>query len=57
MTRDRLLELAREAGFGMQYVLQYNEWTQYIWGGESETRKVEKLADLIIQEVQCETRN
>lgn len=52
MNRERLLELAKDAGYSVQYHLEHGEWTQHIWGGPSESRKIEKFAELILQEAQ-----
>lgn len=50
MDRKTILELARQAGFSIQYT--NNE--EHIWGGEFETRKLESFAELVLNAIESQ---
>lgn len=53
--RQQLIHLAQQAGYSIQYNLSEDgSWVEQLWGGESETRKAEAFAKLIISHTKAE---
>lgn len=46
MNRDKVLDIAYKAGFGTQIT----NGKKHIWGGEMETRQLEKFTEAIVRE-------
>lgn len=46
MNRERVIELAGHAGFGKQIT----NGEPHIWGGEMETRKMEKFTQMVVKQ-------
>ncbi len=47
MTRDEIISMAREAGYGIQNTVIGNVRTQQIWSGQFETANVIRFAALV----------
>ena len=54
MNTDKVLALAREAGYSTQIDVRNGLHTENIWGGELETAKVMRFAALIQREMEAE---
>jgi hypothetical protein len=54
MNTDKVLALAREAGYSTQIDVRNGIHTENIWGGELETAKVMRFAALIQREMEAE---
>lgn len=53
MKRDKLIEIAKKAGLGTEIHLsprQGGAQEEHIWGGEMQTKIMEKFAELIVKE-------
>ena len=55
MSEQEMFELAKQAGYGIQYE-SYNgsPFKQQIWGGWGETAKVKKLIELVEERLKNE---
>ena len=54
MNTDKVLALAKEAGYSIQIDVRNGLHTENIWGGELETAKVMRFAALIQREMEAE---
>jgi hypothetical protein len=50
MMHDKLIDLAKLAGYGIQHHLVDEKWIKYVWGGKSETDKLGRFADAIVEQ-------
>jgi hypothetical protein len=58
INRQQVIELAQQAGYSIQYNLGRDGlWTEQLWGGESETRKAEAFAELVINHTKQQMEN
>ncbi len=54
MNTDKVLALAKEAGYSIQIDVRNGLHTENIWGGELETAKVMRFAALLQREMEAE---
>jgi len=54
MNTDKVLALAKEAGYGTQIDVRNGLHTENIWGGELETAKVMRFAAMLQREMEAE---
>lgn len=55
LTREKILNLAKQAGFSTQYNhIEYTEYEENIWGGRSQTDNLIRYTELLLKEYEHE---